>query len=318
MDYQFDDPDKGTIAEINERREKLAEQGIQPVNLRILEGSEYKEKLIYPYALFHYGSRQVVVNLLEQQISGQMDDEQVLNNSIGLMEYKFSNAIQKLFMDRKPAIVFTAGQGELLPKETADLESNLRAFYNTGRIDLDSTYYIHPDIDLLVVAKPKRQFDERKKFLIDQYVMNGGKVLWLIDPLNATLDSMRFNGSFVPLPLDLNLDDLFFNYGFRLNTDLVLDLQCSRIPLQVGQVGNKPQLELFPWYYHPLVMPIGEHPIVKGLDLVNLKFPSTIDTIQTRRRVDKTIILASSNYSRRQMSPVRLNFEILRSEPDPA
>jgi gliding-associated putative ABC transporter substrate-binding component GldG len=170
---------------------------------------------------------------------------------------------------------------------------------------------------LLVVAKPQTAFSERDKFKIDQYVMQGGRVLWLIDRLNASLDSMKLTSRFVPTDYPLNIEDLLFKYGVRIQPDLVLDMECSKIKLVVGQVGNSPQFDLFPWYYHPAVLPNGKHPIVKNLDRVDLHFCSSIDTIRTKTPVKKTVLLASSKYSRLQFSPISLNFDILKYEPDP-
>jgi gliding-associated putative ABC transporter substrate-binding component GldG len=242
----------------------------------------------------------------------------VINNSVSLLEYKFANAVKKLRTPTKPIILFTRGHGELEPLQTADLERGLRQFYETDRITLDSVTQLKPDeCALLIVAKPRFNFPEKDKFKIDQYIMQGGKVLWLIDRLNADLDSMRFTGQFIPQDYPLNLEDMLFKYGARIQPDLILDLECTKIPLRVGQLGNAPQFDLFDWFYHPAVLPAGKHPVVKNLDRVELKFCSSIDTIRTKTPVAKTALLTSSRYSRLQFSPVNLNFEILRYQPDP-
>lgn len=317
IDYQFEDPNQGSTEEINARRKELYEQGIAPVNLSMRDEGESKQQIIYPTAIFHYGKRQVVVNLLENQSPTLLPDE-VVNNSVSLLEYKFANAIKKLRSKGRPAILFTKGHGELDELQTTDLERALRQFYDTDRIALDSVIQLPPDkCALLVVAKPQTAFSERDKFKIDQYVMQGGRVLWLVDRLNADLDSLRHGGRFVPYDYPLNLEDLLFKYGVRIQPDLVLDMECTKIPLQVGVVGNAPQFKLFPWPYHPAVLPTGKHPIVKNLDRAELRFCSSIDTIRTKTPVAKTVLLRSSRYSRLQFSPIELTFEMLRTPPEP-
>ncbi len=318
LDYQFEDPALGTLEEVNGRRKALAELGIQPVNLRVADKSESSQKIIYPFAIFRLGSKQVIVKLLENE-SATLNPEEVINNSVSLLEYKFANAIKKLQAPTRPVILFTKGHGELSELQLGDLNRSLGAFYDTGRLSLDSVIQIKPeDCALLIVAKPQSEFSERDKFKIDQYVMQGGRVMWLIDRLNAGLDSMRTTSRFVPSDYPLNIEDVLFKYGVRIQPDLVLDMECSKIRLVVGQVGNSPQFEAFPWYYHPAVLPNGKHPIVKNLDRVDLHFCSSIDTIRTKTPVKKTVVLTSSKYSRLQFSPIDLNFEILKYEPDPA
>lgn len=315
IQYEFSDPNAGTVEEINQRREEFRKEGLVPTLFRLKDVDGTEEKFIYPYAVFSYKGRQVVVNLLENQ-PGYSQDE-VLVNSINLLEYKFASAIQKLQLEQKQVIAFSAGQGEAGDLETRDLVSTLRPYYDFGRFFLDSNYVIPSQIDLLIVAKPTQPFTEQDKFKIDQFVMNGGKVLFLVDRLQAELDSLRSASSFVTREYETNLDDLLFRYGVRIEPSLVLDLQCSQIPQVVGNQGGNPQIEFFDWFYHPIITPHTDHPILKGLENVNLFFPNSIDTVRTKTQVKKTILLSTSDYSREQFHPVRLNFEILRYDPDP-
>jgi ABC-2 type transport system permease protein len=316
IEYNFEDPSLGPIETINERRKNLAELGVNPVNLQVVDNDQRSEQLIYPVAIVNFGTRQIIVNLLENEVAGASPEEN-LNNSVSLLEYKFASALQKLQIYKKPVIMFTEGQGELDTLETMDLENTLASFYNTARLNLDNIVQISPNIDLLIIAKPSLPFSEKNKFKIDQYIMKGGKVLFAIDKLGVGLDSLKNVRAFLPQEYPLNLDDMLFNYGARINPDLVLDLECTRIPLTVGQLGNKPQVELFPWFYYPLVTPEINHPIIKNLDRINFFFPASIDTIRTKTEVKKTALLQSSKYTRFQAIPVELNFEILRYEPDP-
>ncbi len=317
IDYQFEDPNKGSKEEVNARRKALLEEGIAPVNLNVRGEGESKSQIIYPTAIFHYGKRKVIVNLLENQ-SPTLSPDEVINNSISLLEYKFANAIKKLQAKGRPIILFTRGHGELDELQTKDLERSLRQFYDTDRITLDSVIHLPADkCALLIVARPRSAFSERDKFIIDQYIMGGGKVLWLIDRLDAGLDSLRHRKRFIPQDYPLNLEDVLFKYGVRIQPDLVLDMECTQIPLQVGVVGNAPQFRLFPWPYHLAVLPTGNHPVVKNLDRVELHFCSSMDTIRTKTPVKKTVLLRSSKYSRLQFSPIELGFDIMGEELKP-
>ncbi len=312
IEYEFSNPGEGTVDEINERRKALAEDGIVPINLRVKGTEGTSTQLVYPYVIFHYGGRTLPVNILENEVPG-VPPEVVLNNAVSLLEYKFANAVQKLQRSVKPLIAISAGQGELEPIRTADLEQTLRPYYEVGRLALDSVVAIPQDVRALVVAKPTRPFSEKNKFKLDQYVMNGGKILWLIDQVGVDLDSLQGRKEFYPTPRELNLDDLFFRFGFRLNTDLVLDLRSTRIPLATGMVGNAPQFDLFRYPYHVLALPQNNHPVVKGLEAVNLFFPSSIDTtVQTRTGLRKTVLLQSSDNALAQKLPIGMDFNFLR------
>ncbi len=318
IDYQFENPSKGSVEEVNDRRKQLADDGIMPFNLRVADMGESSQQLIYPVAIFHYAGRQMVVKLLENN-SPSLSPDEVINNSVTLLEYKFANIIKKLRTPSHPIILFTRDHGELNDLQTADLERGLQQFYDTDRISLDSVVSLPPDAcALLVVAKPRGAFSEKDKFKIDQYAMNGGRILWLLDLMNASLDSMNSGGKFLSTPYDLKLEDMLFKYGVRLNSDIVLDLQCTKIPLQIGQVGNQPQFQLFDWYYHIAAQPEGKHPIVKNLDRVDFWFASSMDTLRTKTPVRKTVLMRSSQYSRLQFNPAELNFELLKYDPDPA
>lgn len=315
IEYEFEDPSQGTIEEINARRAQLKKDGIRAKNL-IIEGSdERKQVLIYPYAIVHYKGRSLPIDILGEDTPG-VPSEVALNNAVGLLEYKLANAIQKLQITRKPAIAFTKGHQELTPLEVRDISETLLPFYDVGFLHLDSVPFIHPDIQVLIIAKPKTPFSEKDKFKIDQYVMAGGKMIWLIDALNVSLDSMRRTNQYVPLPYTddiLNLENILYDYGARINTNLVLDLECSRIPQVVDERGTQ---KLVRWYYHLVSSGNPDHPITKSTGLVNLLFPHTIDSIRTKTPVKKTFLLNSSKRSRLQYFPVRLNFEILKYEPE--
>ncbi len=312
VEYIFEDPREGSVEQVNARTKQLADQGLNPVNLRVKESGETSQKLIYPYAIVSYRGRSMPVRLLENEVPG-VPPEVVLNNSVGLLEYKFSNAIQKLQRAIKPAILFTSGHGELSPLQTADLEKSLDAFYETGRLVLDSVVQVDDEVAVLIIAKPRQPFSDKDQFKIDQYIMRGGKVLWLLDELAVDLDSLRLRTPFLAQPYDLQLDRLLFEYGVRIQPSLVLDLRCTRIPLAVGMVGNAPQFDYFRYPYHLIATPASDHPVVKSLGPVNMLYAATIDTtVQSRTDIRKTPLLFSSANSFFQRPPITMDFDFLR------
>ncbi|MEM1215996.1 MAG: gliding motility-associated ABC transporter substrate-binding protein GldG [Bacteroidota bacterium] len=317
VEYEFFNPNDGTQEEVNQRKQQLLDQGVVPVNLRVKGVEGTSTKSIYPYVIFYKGEKPVIVNILENEVPGVPSDV-ILNNAVGLLEYKFANAIQKLNRAYKPLIGFTQGHGELPPIATVDLRKSLGAFYNIESLPIDSVAVIPAEIEAVVVAKPTRAFSEEDKFKIDQYVMNGGKVMWLLDRVAVDLDSLQGRREFYPKPYELNLDDLLFRYGLRFNDDLVLDLRSSKIPLATGVVGNAPQFDMFRYPYHVLALPRSKHPIVRSLEAVNLFYPSSLDlSPRTKTDLQKTILLMSSEASRYQKLPVGLDFDFLRYDLDP-
>lgn len=314
IQYIFEDPLEGTVQEIKARRDQLAKDGVIPINLTYNNGKEVVQKGIYPYALISYGNRKSSVSLLKEQNLNE-DDEVTLNRSIELLEYKFVNLIQKLAKKDRETIAFSTGHGELPREKTARLEGELSRFYDVGRLNLDSLVVIDQALDLLIVPAPKSSFDDKAKFKLDQYIMNGGKVMWMIEKLDADLDSINRYKFYVPQDIETGLDELLFKYGARIQPNLVLDLECTQIPQVVGQQDGKLQQKLFKWFYHPLAIANVDHPVGKNLDRVNMFFPSSIDTVKTKLYVKKTPLLTTSPYSRYQLNPVRLNFEILKYAP---
>ncbi|MFN8309919.1 MAG: gliding motility-associated ABC transporter substrate-binding protein GldG [Chitinophagales bacterium] len=318
IEFEFIDPVTNRSAD--ERKaimEELLSKGLAPANVQTGKANEQKLTMVFPCAIAYYGEREFPIQLLENQIG--YSQEQVLNNSSVSLEYKFANAIQKLTQFRSPRVAFSNGNGELSPLQLADLQDQLvKLRYDLTNIDLNKTYKVDSRFDALVIAKPTLPFTEKEKYQIDQYVMRGGKVLWLIDATTADMDSLKINlAQQMVVDRDLNLDDQLFKYGVRLNTDLVQDItMCNPIPLVVGQMGSAPQTELLPWYYFPLLVPDSRHPIVRNLDPVAAQFTGTIDTIRNAD-VNKTILLRTSDNSKAQLTPIRVHFGILQQRPNP-
>jgi len=317
IEYGFTNPGEGTIQEVNENRKLLSERGVNPINFQVQDADGRSDRLLYPYAIVSYKNQTALVNLLENQVPGQNPDVAV-NNSVSLLEYKFANAIQKLLRTKRPLIAYVEGHGELNELQTRDLSNGLAPYYNIGRLRLDTMPPFGPEqIGALLIAKPQGAFSEREKFILDQYIMRGGRVIWMIDRLRVNLDSLQRRGAFIPNDYALNLDDQLFRYGFRIEPNLVLDVQSTKVPVVVGQVGNAPQFELRPWPYHVLANPNPNHPITKSLQPVNLFFPSEVDTtVRTKNPIKRHILLSSTRNALVRFSPVRVNLEDARYEPE--
>ncbi len=311
--YFFEDPNEGEIEEIRARGEALRRMGVSPV--RVGKNQQGQDVYVFPGAVFE-GRDTVVVNLMVNEIPG-MDKQTVINESISLLEYNLADGIRKANQAKRGIVAFTEGRGELPAGEVADLDRSLRRKgYVVGRIDIDKTSLIDPQVDVLIVAKPQFEYSDRDKFILDQYIMQGGKVIWLIDRLSASLDTMLVRPSMVPFDYPLNLEDLLFKYGIRLQPNLIMDLESSKVKLVSGKMGDAAQTDIFPWYFHPTVRPFSDHPIVKNLDRVELRFASVIDTIKTIGvDIEKTVLLRTSDRSMTKFSPVELNFNFLREEP---
>lgn len=297
-------------------QQSLAEQGIMPFNMQVQEDANqgYSEKLIFPGALVHYGSKTIGINLLKNQ--GGQDPMQTMNNSEALLEFQFANAIYQLKQPHLPLVGYMLGHHELLGAEVLDALTSMQSSYLLDTITLQYVSHIPQDFAAIVFAKPIDRFTDEDKLKIDQYVMNGGKVLWFVDELNVGMDSLQKHDSYVAMDRDLNLEDILFRYGVRINQDLIQDLQCDRLPQVVGHVGDKPQFDLLPFPYFPLLSPTGAHPIVKNMDLVLSHFASSIDTVKGGE-ITKTVLLTSSANSRRERAPVQLSWNDLRVKPNP-
>jgi ABC-2 type transport system permease protein len=253
------------------------------------------------------------VKLLKQQI-GIAPDE-VLHNSIVSLEYEIANTLKKLATETIAKIAFITGHGELGIKETQDISNTLSTFYEVERVNLPYTKVGYLDqFDLAIVAKPDSFFNELELYKLDQFIVKGGRVLWLTESLFASMDSLSSHGGISSTyDYDLNLKNLFFYYGIRLNYNLVQDIQCHLIPVLVNQ--GAPQQDFRPWIYFPLVFPKSTHPIVNNLNACLFQFASSIDTI-ANEQVKKTVLLSSSQQSRMVYNPVRISLADVNTNPD--
>lgn len=315
LSIDFVNPMAGNEQVQQENYRKLMERGIEPTNLNVTTENGNSQKIIFPAALVTYKGVQIPVKLLQTQ-SG-VDPQEVLNNSIQNLEYAFASSIKKATSGGRQRIGFTEGHGELSDLQLTDAMNSLADWSEVGRVDLATISFEGLDkLKMLVVAKPETEFTEVEKYKIDYFVMRGGRILWAIDQVSAELDSLRGAGEQLAFAKKLNLDDMLFRYGVRINYDLLTDLNSARIPLNVGAVAGQPQIQLLPWIFYPIFIPVSTHPLVKNLDGIRSEFPSTIDLIAVKG-VKGEVVLSSSPYNRRVEVPTMLSLQMVEQEPDP-
>lgn len=297
----------------------LSDKGLQATDLQIktFEGTE--QRLIIPGAILGNGEQEIALSLLHNQIG--ISPETILNNSIQSLEYQLINAIKKLSNASLPSIALINGHGELDYPYVVDialaLDADYQLFQKSINGDLNALLADdEPLFDAIIIAKPITKFDEKDKFVIDQYIMHGGNVLWLIDAVQASLDSLQIADNAMVFPYSLNIEDMLFTYGIKINQDLVKDINALPIPLRTGQMAGQAQIKFFPWPFYPIIHPMENHPIVRNLNALKTDFVSSIDTLDIRG-IKKTILLKSSQYSALFTTPNTINFRMIQEKADP-
>jgi len=315
LQFEFVNPLEGLDEKAKQEvTNQLFEKGVFPTNLQVKDNDAYSERRIFPGALVFYKGRETAVQLLENK-KGQ-NPQEALNESLSLLEYKFAQAVNALQTSVKPKVALLQGHEELTPGNMQWMLNIMSNYYTVEQFDINNHLYIPETFKCLLIAKPRLKFDEPDKYKIDQFIMNGGSALWLLDPMIAEMDSLRNRDAFMSIGYDLNLDDLLFNYGLRLNNNLVQDLQANPVPLMIGMQGDTPQYDLFRWLYYPVITSNDkQHPISKNLDAIATKFVSTIDTVKSNG-VKKTVLLSTSPYTKVQYAPVRIHLGAVKETPN--
>jgi ABC-2 type transport system permease protein len=318
IDVRFEHPGEG-LSDTSRALlyDSLQRMGINPTNVKAQqkESERSEETLVFPGAILSGINGQVGIDFLEGQ--SNLNGLESLNNAEALMEYKLAKAILSLTREKIPVVGYLIGNGQPLDLSVYDLvEKVIRKDYGFSLVPIDSVKSIPIDFDALMIVRPLSSFSTQQKLKIDQYIMNGGKVLWAMDNLYANMDSLqRSSGSFVAFDLGLGLDDMLFKYGVRINRDLLQDLECDKVPSVIGNVGEKPQIELLPWPYAPLLRNPSGHPISRNLDHVLSSFPQTMDTVQAPG-ISKHMLLTSSGFSRTLQTPALVEWRSIRTESD--
>lgn len=334
IDYDFLNPNESNDAvERSEVQRVLMEHGLRPTQIVYETNKGRQEQILFPGALINYRDKELPIDFLETDLKSQLGSnaEAAINNSIQNLEFRITEAVKKISTNRRPSIAFIEGHGELSRNQVYDFTRSLQQSYAVERVEIGGqisslTRRSEPDqkgnfkillnYDAIIIAKPTEAFDEKDKFIIDQYIMRGGKVLWLIDPVLANMDSLASSEATVAIDYKLNLDDQLFKYGVRLNKDLVLDMNSASIPAVSGQVGGQTQIEFFSWYYFPLLSPATNHPMVRNIDFVKSEFASSIDS--THNDIKKIPLLKTSDRSKVSNIPVYISISLLQQKPNPS
>ena len=333
IDFEFLNPNNSA----NEKEKvdlfkQLVKQGLAPTDIEIRKAESSLNQIIFPGASIYYKDKKIAVNFLKNSVAKQAGEN--INSSIENLEYEFISAIYHITKTKTHKIAFLEGNGELLASEVYDvtesvMQDNDKLSYhysidrfNIKEFEIDSTT-MQADIAIqlqklnnykaIIIAKPTIAFNMLDKYLIDQYLMQGGKILWLIDGVNANMDSLQQSRDFIATANNLNLSDQLFKYGVRINSNLIEDVRSTEIPIVTGYSNNIPQQSYFPWPYYPLLFSENNNPISKGLDAVKCDFPSSIDTI--KNNIKKTILLHSSKESRAIPTPAKVSLGILENSP---
>ncbi|MFC2125904.1 gliding motility-associated ABC transporter substrate-binding protein GldG [Bacteroidota bacterium] len=312
IQYQFINP--STIGQQGKQQliQRLGNLGIQPTNLYATEHGERTEKLIFPGAAVAFGDREIGAMLLKGNKSA--DPQERLNQSVEGVEYELASAIRKLVeIDRKRIAVIT-GHGELEGQDIVSASNILLESYDVFHVDLERKEDLS-GYDVMIISKPETLFSESDKYKIDQFIMHGGKSIILIDQLKVEMDSIGNEGT-IGYPYDLNLSDMLFRYGIRMNNSFIADLNSGAYPVVVGNMGDQPQISLLPWPYFPLINQFSDHPIVKSLDAVYLRFANAIDTVKAQG-IRKTPLMFSSVYSKNVAAPVHISLNDLKEKLKP-
>ena len=333
LEFEFINPNEGR----NEKEKvdlykQLVKQGLAPTDIEIKKAGSSINQIIFPGAIIYYKDKEIAINFLKNSVTKNAGEN--INASVENLEFEFISAIYHISKTKTHRIAFLEGNGELSASEVYDItesvmQDNDKLSYhytidrfNIKEFEIDSIT-LQADISsqvkkltsykAIIIAKPTIAFNMLDKFIIDQYLMNGGKILWLIDGAKASMDSLQQNKSFIATNNDLKLSDQLFKYGIRINANLIEDLRSTEIPIVTGYSNNIPQQSYFPWPYYPLLFSENNHPISKGLDAIKCDFASSIDTI--KNNINKTILLHSSKQSRISPTPAKVSLGILENAP---
>lgn len=322
--FQFVNP-----LENPEEREQIMqsfmERGLTPMNVTIDDKGKQTQEIVFPWAVINYGKNSTKVPLLKNMMGASTAEKVV--NSVQHLEYAFANGFNTVTKSKEKKIAVLKGNGEVEDYQLADLLKTVRENYHIAPFTLDSvaTNPLNTEkelkkYDLIIVAKPTIAFSDGEKQVLDQYVINGGKSIWLVDHVSMEMDSLMTTGENLAFPKDLNLNDLFFKYGIRIKPDLVKDLLATPIALATGDQGNATQYTQYPWLFSPMVYPVLAkeneklNPIISNLDAIKFEFTNPIELL--KNDIKKTVLLQSSPYSKAVGTPTPINLSMVEERPE--
>ena len=319
--FEFIDPLEDEASSMDNIKE-LYRKGLTPINISVDDKGKQSQAMVFPWAIAVYDNKEVNIPLLKNIMGASTTDKII--GSVQHLEYSIADALHKITNDKQKKIAIIKGNGELHEAYIAKFLLQTKESYHIGPFTLDSvakqplnTLTELKKYDLAIIAKPTEAFSESEKQVLDQYIINGGKTIWLIDQVVAEMDSLYSpTGSALAFPRDLNLNDFFFKYGVRIYPDLVKDEQGSPIKLASGEQGSATQFQEFNWKFAPQVYSQSNHPIVKNVGGIKFDFANAIDTL--KNGIKKTVLLQSSPYSKRIGTPTDINLNSVNEETTPA
>ena len=309
--YRFIDPN----SQLNPKQRaknlrELSNRGLKPTSIQeTSRDGSVKQKVIIPGLFVHDGKKEIPVNLLKS-VTG-LSADQNLNHSIESIEYELSMAIRLLNQTQVKEIAFFTGQGELGEYEVADFTASLLQRYKVSRATAYELSKDYARFACVIVAQARNEFSEKAKYALDQYIMHGGRVMWLIDEVAVSMDSISAKGMSMAFYKPLNLEDQLFKYGVRINPDLVMDVQSQLIPVQLTAAGQNGKYVPVPWYYSPLLAPPANHPITRNLNMVRVEFANSIDKVGKDPNLKHTVLLMSSDRTRLEKVPTPIRLDIV-------
>lgn len=318
--FRYNIIDPAEIQDIEEKKalvKYMAERGIQPVSLnRRTEDETLSQQYIFPGLLVYDQHTEVSVQLL-QNLPGQ-SAEQNINHSIEALEYELTRAIRLLVRKELKAVAFFSGHGELPYSEVMDMAKTLSYYYKVDFVDADSLAAGLKRYEALVIARPTEEFSEKDKFIVDQFVMNGGRVLWCIDEVEVEEEALKSQETVSAVYRPLNFEDLLFRFGVRINPDLVLDGNSVLIPVVTGMNGNTPVYHPGSWYYSPLLMAWQQqHPVTSGIHPVRVDYANSVDTVGGNNGLKKTVLLSTSGYAALLRTPCPVTLQVTEEKMTP-
>lgn len=316
--FQFVNP-LDEEANRDETIQSFLERGLTPVNVTVNEKGQQTQEVVFPWAIATCGDKSIKVPLLKNMM-GASTAEKVIS-SVQHLEYAFANAINSVSKEKQKRVAVIKGNGELHDILIADFVKSVRDNYYIGTFTLDSVAknpneslkYLKK-YDLAVIAKPTEVFTDAEKQVLDQFIINGGKTLWLMDHVSMEMDSLMQTGENLAFPRDLNLNDMFFKYGIRIRPDLIKDIMATPIALATGQQGSATQYTQFPWFFSPAVYSESTNPIVSNLDVIKFEFANPIEPL--KNDINKTVLLTSSKYSKLIGTPSEINLNMVEERPE--
>lgn len=302
------------------KEKELIKNGLSPSRLQIMEDGNFSELLIFPWATVQYKNKIEKISLLKE-VNTQSQNQQ-LEESIQNLEYAFTNALHKIILKKSKKIAILKGNEELDDMHLSGFLKTLKNYYYLAPFTLDSvqknpqkTLKQLSNFDATIIAKPTKKFTEEEKYTLDQYICNGGKTLWLVDHIQTNMDSLAIKGETLAYPNNLNISDLLFSYGVRINYNLITDSQSSKIPLATGNVGNTPQYQFLNWKYSPLLTPLENHSINTNIEPIYTQFVNGIDLLNKKNNIKKTVLLQSSPFSKLQGMPTIISLKDIYKTP---